>query len=170
MTTGVDTYLRALIRTKITVDSTGTVRLGNELLPIHHGVNGERKVQLPGTQFLIPLQDLLDLGAKQLGGRTPNQLGLQGATARWADRQVARAEQGLPPNVYIANARSIQYAIERGRVPPETTYIGRRQRRMTEVFPTVAEVVEAMNAGNWRRPEDLRRGKAQKWMIKEKKE
>lgn len=122
-----------------------------------HVVAGVRKVQLPNTKFLISLDDLILHGAKVLGSRTPKNLALYGAEARWAEQRASREASGLPTNVYIANARSIQYAIDNGKAPPAQRYIGRRQDKMTEVFDTVEEVVQAMNEGNWR--QRFRRGR-----------
>jgi hypothetical protein len=159
MTVGIDTYLKALIKTQISIDSASRVFLGREPLEIHV-IGGVRKVQLPNSKQLISLDDLVVYGAKVLGGRTPRTLALYGAEARWEERIKARTEAGLPSNVYIANARSISYAQEKGRIPPSPTYIGRRQNKMTEVFDTVEEVVQAMNNGAWRT--EFRRGRNSK--------
>lgn len=144
-----DSYLRALIRTQVSVDSASRVFLKGSEMEVHT-VGGVRKIQLPGTKFLVSIDDLITYGAKVLGARTPKSLALSGAEARWADNRAKREEAGLPCNVYIANARSIEYAMEKGKAPPPQRYIGRRQNRMTEVYDTVEEVVQAMNEGNWR--------------------
>jgi hypothetical protein len=144
-----DSYLRAVIRTQITVDASSRVFLKDKELPVHT-VAGVRKIQLPGTKFLVEIDDLITYGAKQLGNRTPRTLALYGAEARWAEQRAAREAAGMPINVYVANARSIQYAIEHGKAPPATRYIGRRQNKMTEVYDTIEEVVQAMNESRWR--------------------
>ena len=149
MPVNLDTYTKALVRTQVSIDSASRVFLKDQQLEIHT-VGGVRKVQLPNTKFLISLDDLVANGAKVLGGRTPRSLALDGSEARWADQREARAKAGLPPNVYIANARSIQYALDNHRVPPPVRYIGRRQEKMTEVYDTIDEVVTAMNTGSWR--------------------
>jgi hypothetical protein len=144
-----DSYLKALLKVHVTIDSASRVFLKGKPMEIHT-VNGVRKVQLPGTQFLMTLEDLAANGAKVLGSRTPRTLALYGAEARWAENRANREASGLPMNVYVANARSIEYALANNRVPPVQRYIGRRQNRMTEVYDTVEEVVQAMNEGSWR--------------------
>lgn len=156
MTAGTDKFIKALIKTKVTIDSASRVFLDREPLEIHV-IGGVRKVQLPGTKQLFSLDDLVTHGATLVGGRTPRTLALYGAEARWQEQIRARTELGLPSNVYIANARTINYALSKNRVPPSPTYIGRRQEKMTEVYPTIDEVVQAMNEGRWRT--EFRRGR-----------
>jgi hypothetical protein len=149
MTVGLDPYLKVLIRTQVTVDAASRVFLKDKEMTVHT-IGGVRKIQLPNTKFLISLDDLVAVGCKVLGARTPRTLALYGAEARWAEQRKNREEAGLPINVYVANARSIQYAIDNGRAPPITRYIGRRQNKMTEVYDTIEEVVTAMNEARWR--------------------
>jgi hypothetical protein len=52
--------------------------------------------------------------------------------------------------VYIANARSVEYALSKGRPAPPIRYVGRSADRITEVFDTVDEVVAAMDKDRWR--------------------
>ena len=151
-----DSYLRTIIRTQVKIDAASRVFLNGKAMVVHT-VAGVRKVQLPNTQFLISLEDLALNGASILGSRTPRNLALYGAEARWAEQRKHREEVGLPINVYVANARSIRYAINHDRPPPVTRYIGRRQDKMTEVYDTIEEVVQAMNESRWR--ESFRRGR-----------
>lgn len=162
-TPGLDRYTQATIKAKVQIDSASRVFWDGKELEVHN-LNGVRKIQLPGTKIMLSLQDLLEYGAKLLGGLTANTLAKRGADARWANAR----KHNLPANVYIANARSIDHAVKTGKVPPPVRYLGRRRDKMTEVYDSIEEVVAAMNEGRWRNPDEYRRGHAQKWMIPKK--
>lgn len=145
-----DAYLKAYIQSHVHVDAGQRVFCKNQELEIHM-VGGVRKVVLPdkvSTQTFT-LQDLKDAGAR-VDVVTKKTLAMHGAEARWADQIVERRKIGLPSNVYLANARSIDYAIEKGRTPPAAKFMGRQRNLMTEYYDTVDEVIQAMADKKWR--------------------
>jgi len=143
-----DAYTTALIRTHVHVDAGQRVWFKNEQLQVHV-IGNEKKVVIPGGKITYTFDDLKRLGAR-VDVVTFKTLAQQGAEGRWKEEIQARRENGLPSNVYIANARSVQYAIDKGKTPPSITYVGRMRDKITEVYPTVDEVVDAMAAGKWR--------------------
>lgn len=154
-----DSYLVAYITTHVHIDSGQRVWCQGVELPTHT-IGGEQKVVLPIGKRTYTFDQLKRLGAK-CDVVTLKSLARTGAQARWRDNIEERKANGLPSNVYVANARSIQYAIERDRTPPAVTYIGRMRDQMTEVYDTVDEVVDAMDKGLWRK-EFSRGGRARR--------
>lgn len=160
MPVNLDSHTRAVIKVKVRIDAVGRVFFGGKVnekgelegaeeLPTHL-IGAERKTVLPGKKFPISLADLIEYGAVRIGPyRRPGQHS-NGGTKRWADVQAERAEKKIPPNVYIANQRTIDKAVEKGLAPVAPRYIGRRAKQMTEVYDTVDEVVAAMNQGLWK--------------------
>lgn len=146
--THMDRYLQKYIEINVHVDSGQRVFCDGKELQVHV-IGGERKVALPISKQTFTFDDLKRAGAK-VDVVTLKSLAVQGAQARWHDEIEARRENGLPSNVYIANARSIAYAIEKGRTPPAVTYIGRKRDKMTETYDTVQEVIDAMAADKWK--------------------
>lgn len=151
-----DKFLAAFVETHVSIDSGGRVWCKGEQLEVHI-IGGERKVVLPGSKLTYTFEDLRRAGAKigYIGVRTTAQS--KAVLTRWQDRIKQRAEEGLPSNVYIANARTIQVALRDGKIPPPQRYVGRQGDRITEVKSTVDEVVAAMDAGHWRT--EFRRGR-----------
>lgn len=143
-----DPYIRAYIRTHVHIDSGQRVWCKGEELPTHL-IGGERKVVLPIGKITYTFDQLKRLGAK-CDVITLKSLARTGAEARWRDNIEERKLHGLPSNVYVANARSIEYALSKDRTPPPVRYIGRMRDLMTEVYDTVDEVVKAMDEGRWR--------------------
>lgn len=143
-----DPYLRALIKTHIRVDSGQRVWYKEEQLPTFMS-GSERKVVLPNSKIAYTFNDLKRAGA-QVDVVTLKSLARQGGEGRWRDNIEARRELGLPSNVYIANARTIEYATSKGRPVPALRYVGRSANRITEVFDTIDEVVKAMDNDQWR--------------------
>lgn len=154
-----DRYLEAYVQTNVHIDSGQRVWCKGVQLPTVL-IGGEQKVVLPISKITFTFDQLKRLGAK-CDVITFKTLARAGAAARWRDNIEERKEQGLPSNVYVANARSIQYALEKGRTPPAVRYIGRMRDQMTEVYDTVDEVVTAMNKGLWRK-EFARGGRARR--------
>ena len=77
-------------------------------------------------------------------------LSVLGAEGRWRNEIQQRRKEGLPSNVYIANARSIEYAIGKGRPAPNVRYVGRIKHHITEIYDTVDEVVDALARNDFR--------------------
>jgi hypothetical protein len=154
-----DKFIQAYIKTNVRVDAGQRVWCKGSQLEVHT-IGGEKKVVLPISKQTFTFDDLKRAGA-QVDVVTLKTLAIAGAEGRWKEEIQERAERGLPSNVYIANARSIDYAIEKGKTPPAAKYIGRRRRDMTEVFDTVDEVVDAMAKGDWRK-EFARGGRAKR--------
>lgn len=149
-----DSYLQAYIQINVHIDAGQRVWCKNEELPVHI-VGGEKKVVLPISKQTFTFDDLKRAGAR-VDVVTLKTLAMQGAEGRWRDNIAERREAGLPSNVYIANARSIQYAIDRGKTPPSVRYVGRKRDQITEVYDTVDQVVNAINNELWRK--DFKRG------------
>lgn len=148
-TASLDKFQVAQIRALCVVDSASRVTWRKEPLEVYV-INGERKVVLPGTKITVSVAELVENGATLLGSLGPQTKQADGGRARWADSLEARRAAGVPPNVYRANQRSVDYALAKGKAPPPPTWVGRRQRKCTEVYDTVDEVVAAMNEGRWR--------------------
>lgn len=143
-----DSYVRAYIKVHVHIDAGQRVWCQNVQLPVHV-VGGEKKVAIPVSKHAFTFDELKKCGAR-VDVVTLRSLAKQGAEGRWATQIAERRENGLPSNVYIANARSVQYAIDKGKTPPDLTYVGRMRDRITEIYPTVDEVVNAMNENKWR--------------------
>lgn len=147
MTVSLDKWLQAKIKTQCVIDGErvywGPPNEPIELVVHMHG--NEPRVQLPGTKFLISLEDLITHGARMR--RRPKLLtkadvnqhswAVAGGYARWNRTY-------LPRNVYIANARTMDSAGDRGKPVPPARYIGRTGKYRTAVYDTVDEVVKAL--------------------------
>ena len=154
MTVHVDSWVRASIKLKAHIDAGGRAFFdGKEVEVVIIG--GVRKVALPICKFLFTFDELKQLGAK-VDVITLKTLAVQGAEGRWRENIQQRMNRDIPSNVYIANARSIEYAISKGKVPPPVRWIGRRGDKMTDTYDTIDEVVDAMAADKWRT--EFRRG------------
>jgi len=154
-----DRFLQAYIKTNVRVDAGQRVWCKGEQLQVHT-IGNERKVVLPVSKQTFTFDDLKRAGAT-VEVVTAKTLAVAGAEGRWRDEIQERAERGLPSNVYIANARSIQYAIDKGKTPPAAKFVGRKRRDITDVYDTVDEVVAAMGRGDWRK-EFARGGRAKR--------
>lgn len=144
-----DSYIAAYIKVNVHVDAGGRVFCKNEELKVHV-IGNEKKVVLPIGKIMYTFDDLKKAGAR-CDVITLFSLAKAGAEARWKEEIQTRRDNGLPSNVYIANARSIAYAIEKGRTPPTIKYLGRKRDQLTEVYDTVDEVVDAMSKDLWRK-------------------
>jgi len=155
-----DRYVEAFIRTHVHVDAGQRVWCkGQQLFPVNEG--SVQKFQLPGvSKILYTFEDFKLAGAK-VDVVTLRSLAQQGAEGRWKENIEQRRKDGLPSNVYIANARSIEYALSKGKPAPAVKYVGRRRDQITEVYDTVDEVVDAMSRDLWRR-EFSRGGRAKR--------
>ena len=143
-----DKYVEAFIKVHVHIDAGQRVWCKNEQLQVHV-IGGEKKVVLPISKITYTFDQLKRAGAR-VDVVTMKSLAMQGAEGRWRDNIAERRANGLPSNVYIANARSIDYAISKGNVPPSVKYVGRRRDKITEVYDTVDEVVDAINNEQWR--------------------
>jgi hypothetical protein len=154
-----DSYTQSFIKVYVHIDAGQRVWCKNEQLEVTI-IGGEKKVVLPIGKLTYTFDDLKRAGAR-CDVVTLKSLAQQGAEGRWKEEIQQRRETGLPSNVYIANARSIQYAIDKGKTPPSMTYVGRKRDQITETYDTVDEVVDAMANGLWR-TEFSRGGKAKR--------
>lgn len=143
-----DSYVAAFIKVHVHIDAGQRVWCKNQQLEVHV-IGGEKKVELPVSKILYTFDDLKRAGAR-VDVVTLKTLAQQGAEGRWAEQIAERRECGLPSNVYVANARSINYAIAHDKTPPDVKYVGRMRDKITEVYDTVDEVVNAMNENKWR--------------------
>ena len=143
-----DRFTAAFIKTHVSIDAGGRVWCKGEQLKIHMSGN-EKKVVLPNSKIMYTFGDLKFAGAK-VEVVTLKSLAMAGAEGRWKEEIQERRDNNIPSNVYIANARSIEYAIEKGKEPPLVKWIGRKRGQMTETYGTVDEVVDAMSQGKWR--------------------
>lgn len=144
-----DRYKQALIQSHVHIDAGGRAFFKGEPIEVQL-IGGVKKVLVPGLQHLLTFDELKRLGAK-VEVITLFSLARAGAEGRWKEEIQQRMDRGMPSNVYVANARTIERALARGDHPPAATYIGRKGRECTEVYDTVDEVVDAMNEGNWRK-------------------
>lgn len=149
-----DSYLRAFVQLHVHIDAGNRAFVKGEEVQVHV-IGGKRKIELPGSKVLHTFDDLKRAGAK-VEAMTLFSLAKAGAEGRWRDEIQERKGAGLPSNVYVANARTIERAIERGQSPPPATYLGRIGREMTEVRDTVDEVVNDLRDRNFRKT--FRRG------------
>lgn len=143
-----DKYIQAFIRTKVHVDAGRRVWCDGKQLETYT-INGVDKVILPVTKQPFTFDDLKRAGAR-VDVITLPILAQQGAEGRWRENIDQRRKIGLPSNVYVANARSIELAIKRGDIPPRATYVGRKRDKITEVFDNVDDVVKAIAEDRWR--------------------
>lgn len=143
-----DPYIRAYIKLHVTVDAGNRAFCKGEELEVHNS-GGVRKVVLPISKILWSFEDLKRCGAK-VEAQTLQTLALAGAEGRWRNEIEERKTRGIPSNVYIANARTINKALAEGKAPPEPRWLGRRWDKMTEVYDTIDEVVDAMSKNQWR--------------------
>lgn len=143
-----DPYIKSYIQVHVHIDAGQRVWCKNQQLEVHM-VGNEKKVVLPIGKITYTFDDLKRAGAR-VDVVTMKSLAMQGAEGRWRDNIAERRATGLPSNVYIANARSIDYAISKGKVPPTVKYVGRKRDKITEIYDTVDEVVNAMNEEKWR--------------------
>ena len=143
-----DPYIRAFIKLHVRVDAGGRAFCKGEQLEVHVS-GGIKKVVLPISKILFSFDDLKRCGAN-VEAQTLRTLALAGAEGRWKDAIEERKARGIPSNVYIANARTINKALAEGKAPPPTKWIGRRWDKMTEVYDSIDEVVDAMSKGQWR--------------------
>ena len=150
-----DAYLKALIQTHVHIDSGGRCFFKGQEVETHV-IGGIRKVLLPGSKVMWTFDDLKRVGAK-VDVITLFSLAKAGGEGRWRDEIQDRRERGIPSNVYVANARTINKALAENRVPPQATWIGRIGRRMTEVRDTIDEVLDDMAKDKWRT--DFSRGR-----------
>src|SRR5574337_552424 len=143
-----DPYVRAYVQVHVHIDAGQRVWCQNKQLDVILS-GGVKKVVLPIGKILYTFDDLKRAGAR-VDVVTLRSLAKQGAEGRWRENIEERRENGLPSNVYIANARSIQYALDKGKTPPSVKYVGRMGHKITEVDDTVDEVVSAMGEERWR--------------------
>lgn len=143
-----DSYTRAFVQVHVHIDAGGRVWCKNEQLEVHV-IGGEKKVVLPLGKVTYTFDQLKRMGAR-CDVVTLRSLAQQGAEGRWRDEIAERRKIGLPSNVYIANARSVEYAIKHDKAPPPLRYVGRKRNQITEVYDTIDEVVEAINMEKWR--------------------
>ena len=143
-----DRYTQAFIKMHVHVDAGGRVWCKGEQLEVIDS-GSTRKVLLPMSKILYTFDDLKRAGAR-VDVMTLQTLQHAGASGRWKDEIADHRERGVPSNVYVANARTINRAIASGETPPPVKWVGRVGRRITEVFDTVDEVVEAMSTNQWR--------------------
>lgn len=146
-----DSYVAAYIKVNVHVDAGQRVWCKNEELEVHL-VGSKKVVVLPKETNCMQTFTFDDL--KRIGARvdvvTLQSLAKLGAEGRWRDEIEERRKVGLPRNVYIANARSIQYSIDKGRTPPLPEYMGRMSSKMTEKRASVDEVIDDMANDRWR--------------------
>lgn len=143
-----DAYVKAFIKTHVRIDSGGRVFVKDKEIEVHV-IGGIKKVVLPVSKILYTFEDI-----KRAGGEcqviTLSSLARAGADGRWKDNIEQRKRDGIPSNVYIANARSINKALADSKIPPQIKWLGRMRDMMTEVYDTIDEVILAMDEGRWK--------------------
>jgi hypothetical protein len=154
-----DHYTKALITTHVRVDAGGRAYFKDQPLEVHVS-GGIKKVLVPGLQHLLSFDDLKQLGAT-VQVQTLFSLAIAGAEGRWRENISERRDRGIPSNVYVANARTIERALAAGKAAPAVTWIGRRGKQCTEVRATIDEVVDDLANNRWRK-EFSRGSKARK--------
>lgn len=143
-----DPYLKAFVQLHVHIDAGNRVFIKGEEVPVHT-IGGKRKIELPGSKVLWTFDELKRIGAR-VDVVTLFSLAKAGGEGRWRENIEERKNSGLPSNVYVANARTINRAIERGQSPPPATYIGRVGREMTAVHDNVDAVVDDLLYRRWR--------------------
>jgi len=165
----VDKYVQAFIRVNVHIDAGNRVFCKGEEMQVHV-IGGIRKIVLPkNISKLTYTFDQLRAAGARCEGQTVKTLALAGAEGRWKEEIGERRKIGLPSNVYVANARSIEKALAEGKTPPAARYVGRKSDNITEVRDTVDEVVNDLSQGNFRT--EFSRGRhARKTAEKKKKD
>jgi hypothetical protein len=158
-----DKYTEAYIKVNIHIDAGSRAWCKGKQLEVHM-IGGERKVLLPISKILFTFDDLKRAGAK-VDVITLKSLAQAGADGRWKENIEQRRQDNIPRNVYVANARTIQLAIDAGKVPPPTRWVGRKKDQITEVRDTVDEVIDDMANDRWR-TEFSRGGRAKRKVTK----
>ena len=143
-----DAYLKAFVVTHVHIDSGSRCFVKGEEVPTYV-IGGMRKVQLPNSKIMWTFDDLKRAGAR-VDVITLFSLAKSGGEGRWRDHIEDRRERGIPSNVYIANARTINKALTDGRIPPLPTWIGRVGRQMTAVHDNIDQVLDDMANSCWR--------------------
>jgi hypothetical protein len=143
-----DKYVEAFIKVNVHIDAGNRVFCKGVEMEVHV-IGGIRKVVLPVSKLTYTFDQIRAAGAK-VDAMTVQSLARSGGEARWAEEIQQRRKIGLPSNVYVANARSIEKALAAGKSPPPIRYVGRRWKKITEVRDTVDEVVADLAADNWR--------------------
>lgn len=143
-----DKYVEAYIKVNVRIDAGNRAYCKEKELEVHT-IGGIRKIVLPISKLTYTFDQLRAAGAK-CEAITVTSLAKQGAEARWAEQIENRRKIGLPSNVYVANARTIEKALAANKSPPPVKYVGRRWDKITEVRDTVDEVVADIAADNWR--------------------
>jgi len=143
-----DSYTRAFVKVHVRIDAGQRVWCKGEQLEVHKS-QGVSKVLLPGSKVLYSFDDLKRIGAR-CDVVTLKSLAAAGAQGRWAENIQARRDSGMPSNVYVANARTVELAIRADKTPPPLKYVGRRRDRITEAYDTVDEVVQALAEDRFR--------------------
>lgn len=146
----VDKYVQAFIKVHIHIDAANRVFCDGQELEVHI-IGGVRKIVLPkNISKLTYTFDQLRAAGARCEGQTVKTLALAGAEGRWKEEINERRKIGLPSNVYVANARTIEKALADGKSPPPARYVGRQRDKITEVRDTVDEVVNDIAEGRWR--------------------
>lgn len=143
-----DKYVEAFIKVNVRIDAGNRAFCKDEELTVHV-IGGIRKIVLPISKLTYTFDQLRAAGAK-CDAMTVQSLAKQGAEARWREEIEQRRKIGLPSNVYVANARTVEKALADGKSPPPLRYVGRRWDKITEVRDTVDEVVADIASENWR--------------------
>ena len=143
-----DAYLRALIETHVHIDAGSRCFFKGEEIPTVV-IGGLRKVQIPGSKIMWTFDDLKRMGAK-VDVITLFSLARSGGEGRWREHIEERRERGIPSNVYVANARTINKSLAKGQIPSQPTWIGRMGRKMTVVHDNIDAVLADMAADRWR--------------------
>lgn len=149
-----DSYVKAWVKNRVKIDAGNRAfdkKTGEELRVVMSQFEGKpvRKVLLPISKILYTFDDLKRAGA-ECDAITLRSMAQNAAETRWKDTIERRSETGIPSNVYVANARTIQLAIEKGLSPPAVRWVGRKQGRITEVRDTIDEVVDDIANDRWR--------------------
>jgi hypothetical protein len=143
-----DAYVKAFIKTHVRIDSGGRAFIKDKQIEVHI-IGGVKKIVLPISKILYTFEDI-----KRAGGEcqvvTLASLARAGGEGRWKEVIQERKEQGIPSNVYIANARTINLAIANNKTPPPIKWIGRIRDKMTEVYDTIDQVIDAMDNNRWK--------------------
>lgn len=143
-----DKYVEAYIKVNVHIDAGNRAFCKGEELTVHV-IGGVRKIVLPISKLTYTFDQLKAAGAK-CEAMTVQSLAKSGAEARWREEIENRRKIGLPSNVYVANARTVERALAAGKSPPALRYVGRRWDKITEVRDTVDEVVKDIGEENWR--------------------
>lgn len=151
-----DPYVEAFVRVHVHIDSGQRVWCKGEELGVVRGKGDIKKVLLPVSKILYTFDQLKRAGAK-CDVVTLSSLARAGAEGRWRNEIDDRKRDGIPSNVYVANARSVELALAAGKTPPPVRWVGRQSNRITEVYDTIDEVVAAMGEERWRT--DFKRGR-----------